>query len=37
MIGGAQVTQAFADSIGADAYGENAAGAVEITRRLLGT
>jgi 5-methyltetrahydrofolate--homocysteine methyltransferase len=35
MIGGAPVTQAFADSIGADAYGENAAAAVEITRRLL--
>ena len=35
MIGGAPVTQAFADSIGADAYGENAAAAVEITRRLV--
>ena len=37
MIGGAPVTQAFADSIGADAYGENAAAAVEIARRLVAT
>ncbi len=37
MVGGAPVTQAFADSIGADAYGENAAAAVEIARRLVAT
>ena len=36
MIGGAPVTQAFADTIGADAYGENAASAVQLARRLVG-
>ena len=34
MIGGAPITQAYADSIGADAYGENAAAAVDIARKL---
>jgi corrinoid protein of di/trimethylamine methyltransferase len=34
MIGGAPVTQAYADQIGADAYGENAAAAVSIARTL---
>ena len=36
MIGGAPVTQSFADTIGADAYGENAASAVQLARRLVG-
>jgi 5-methyltetrahydrofolate--homocysteine methyltransferase len=36
MIGGAPVTQAFADQIGADGYGSNAAGAAELAKRLLG-
>jgi 5-methyltetrahydrofolate--homocysteine methyltransferase len=36
MIGGAPITQSYADSIGADAYGENAAVAVDIARRLIG-
>ncbi|HET8546945.1 MAG TPA: corrinoid protein [Bryobacteraceae bacterium] len=36
MIGGAPVTQAYADHIGADAYGENAAAAVTIARTLVG-
>jgi 5-methyltetrahydrofolate--homocysteine methyltransferase len=36
MIGGAPVTQRFADEIGADGYSENASGAVVLARRLLG-
>jgi 5-methyltetrahydrofolate--homocysteine methyltransferase len=36
MIGGAPVTQSYANSIGADAYGENAAAAVDIARKLAG-
>ena len=36
MIGGAPVTQTYADAIGADAYGENAAHAVDVARRLVG-
>ncbi len=36
MIGGAPVTQTYADAIGADAYGENAAKAVDVARRLVG-
>ena len=36
MIGGAPVTQAFADSIGADGYGRDASAAVTLARRLLG-
>lgn len=35
MIGGAPVTQAFADEIGADGYGETAAAAVGLARRLI--
>ena len=35
MIGGAPVTQAFADHVGADGYGEDAAQAVEVARKLL--
>ena len=35
MVGGAPVTQEFAEQIGADAYAENAAAAVEKARELL--
>jgi corrinoid protein of di/trimethylamine methyltransferase len=34
MVGGAPVTQRYADEIGADAYGENAAVAVALARKL---
>jgi len=34
MVGGAPVTQRFADEIGADGYGENAAVAVSLARKL---
>ena len=36
VIGGAPVTQAFADDIGADAYAFDAANAVEVIRELTG-
>ncbi|MBI4842078.1 MAG: corrinoid protein [candidate division NC10 bacterium] len=36
MVGGAPVTQTFANEIGADAYGESAAVAVEKAKVLLG-
>jgi 5-methyltetrahydrofolate--homocysteine methyltransferase len=36
IIGGAPVTQDFADEIGADGYGKNASSAVAVARRLLG-
>lgn len=36
MVGGAPVTRAWANEIGADGYAEDAIGAVEIARRLLG-
>ena len=32
MVGGAPVTQAFADEIGADGYGANAGGAVDAAK-----
>jgi len=35
MVGGAPVTQSFAQEIGADAYGESAATAVEKARQLI--
>ena len=35
MVGGAPVTQRFADEIGADGYGESAAAAVAVARRLV--
>jgi 5-methyltetrahydrofolate--homocysteine methyltransferase len=35
MIGGAPITQQYADQIGADGYGENAASAVTLARRLI--
>ncbi len=36
MVGGAPVTQEFADQIGADGFSENASGAVTLARRLIG-
>jgi len=36
MVGGAPVTQRYADEIGADGYGENAAVAVAMARKLCG-
>ncbi len=36
MIGGAPVTQSFADEIGADGYGADAASAVDVANQLLG-
>jgi 5-methyltetrahydrofolate--homocysteine methyltransferase len=36
IVGGAPITQAFADSIGADGYGRDASAAVSLARRLLG-
>jgi len=36
MVGGAPVTQALADRIGADGYAKNAGGAVSIAKSLLG-
>ena len=35
IIGGAPVTEAYADQIGADGYSEDAPGAVELVRKLL--
>jgi 5-methyltetrahydrofolate--homocysteine methyltransferase len=35
MVGGAPVTQEFADFVGADGYGEDAADAVDVARRLM--
>ena len=36
MVGGAPVTSSFADEIGADGYGDDAATAVDIAKSLLG-
>jgi corrinoid protein of di/trimethylamine methyltransferase len=36
LIGGAPVTQQYADEIGADGYGSNAATAVPLARKVLG-
>jgi 5-methyltetrahydrofolate--homocysteine methyltransferase len=36
MIGGAPVTQAFADQIGADGYASNAASAADLAKRFVG-
>jgi 5-methyltetrahydrofolate--homocysteine methyltransferase len=36
VVGGAPVTQGFADEIGADGYADNAAAAVVLVRRLMG-
>lgn len=35
MVGGAPVTQTFADEIGADGYAEDAATAAEVARMLI--
>jgi corrinoid protein of di/trimethylamine methyltransferase len=37
MVGGAPVTESFAQAIGADGYADNAASAVDLARRLIGT
>lgn len=37
IVGGAPVTQQFAEKIGADSYAEDAAEAVEVVRRLIET
>jgi len=36
MIGGAPITQQYADEIGADGYSDNASSAVALARRLVG-
>jgi corrinoid protein of di/trimethylamine methyltransferase len=36
VVGGAAVTRGYAEQIGADGYGDNAAAAVELVDRLLG-
>lgn len=36
IIGGAPITQSYADQIGADGFGQNAGSAVALARRLLG-
>ncbi|MBN2369644.1 MAG: corrinoid protein [Vicinamibacteria bacterium] len=36
MIGGAPITRSYAESIGADGYGENAAVSVDLARQLIG-
>jgi methanogenic corrinoid protein MtbC1 len=35
MVGGAPVTQRFADEIGADGFSDNASGAVRVARQLV--
>ena len=37
MIGGAPVTQTFADQIGADGYASNAASAADLAKKFVGT
>ncbi len=37
MVGGAPVTQSYAESIGADGYGENAVASVDVALRLIRT
>ena len=36
MVGGAPITQAFADSIGADCYAKDAASAVDMAKKIAG-
>lgn len=36
IVGGAPITQSFADEIGADGFGENAGAAVSVARALVG-
>jgi methanogenic corrinoid protein MtbC1 len=35
MVGGAPVTESYAEEIGADAYSDNASAAVALARRLM--
>ena len=35
IIGGAPVTEAFADQVGSDGYSDDAPGAVELVRKLM--
>ena len=35
MVGGAPITQKYAESIGADAYAPDAAAAAEVARKLI--
>jgi methanogenic corrinoid protein MtbC1 len=35
MVGGAPVTQRFAEEVGADGYADNAAAALALARRLM--
>lgn len=37
MVGGAPVSQSWADQIGADGYSENAVGAVALAKKLMGS
>ncbi|MFH1928316.1 MAG: corrinoid protein [Chloroflexota bacterium] len=37
IIGGAPVTQSYADEVGADGYADDAGGAVKVAKALLGT
>ncbi len=37
MIGGAPVTQSFAEQVGADGYSSNAAGAADMAKQFMGT
>jgi len=36
LIGGAPITKRYADEIGADGYGESAAGAVALAKQVMG-
>ena len=36
MVGGAPVTERYADEIGADGYAPDAASAVDLAKRLMG-
>ncbi len=36
LVGGAPISQDWADQIGADGYGENASAAVEVAKKLIG-
>jgi 5-methyltetrahydrofolate--homocysteine methyltransferase len=35
LVGGAPITQRFADEIGADGYGETAAGVASLAKRVM--
>jgi len=37
VVGGAPITQSFADAIGADGYAPDAASAVDLARRMVGS